>query len=425
MVNISMIPKILKLNIMIFQLNSCKMKFHYFPFIIQQSLFIILLIVSVTKSNGQTTIDSVLENIEKNNKTIVVNTRYWEVKKLEYQIGLTPYDPKVDYDYLIGTPANAGNQTDFAITQTFDFPTAYARKKKLSNELIKQAEFHLSTNRQKVLLEAKLICIELIYRNKLNYELTIRKQNTEKWLAAFQKSLEKGQGNIMDVNKAKLQRIEIEAAAQENLSIINQLGQKLTELNGGVPIKFSDTAYSSSEFISDFETLEQEIKAKDPVRKYLEQEKVIGQHEVSLSKSLSLPKFDAGYRYQTILGQQFNGVHLGLTLPLWENKNKVNTQQAELILNEANLQDYTNEHYYNIRQKYERMTNLKITLAEYETLFSSLNNVELLDKSLFLGHISTIEYFMEMTYYYEALRNYLQTEMEYHKVVTELYRYRL
>ncbi len=377
------------------------------------------------KVNGQASIDSVLANIARNNKTIIANTKYWEAKTLEYQTGLTPYNPKVDYDYLIGTPSNAGNQTEFAITQTFDFPTVYARKKQLSNEQIKQAEYQLNANRQEILLEAKLICLELIYRNKLNSELTTRKQNTEKWLTAFQKSLEKGQGNIMDVNKAKLQLIEINAAFQENLSISNQLTQKLTELNGGIPIQFSDTAFASYALIPDFETLEQEIEAKDPVRKYLEQEKVIGQNEVALSKSLTLPKFDAGYRYQAILGQQFNGLHLGLTLPIWENKNVVKTKQAELVLNEANLLYHINAHYYDIKQKYERMTNLKITLDEYQTLFSSLNNVELLDKSLSLGQISTIEYFMEMTYYYEALKNYLKTEMEYNKVVAELYKYQL
>jgi outer membrane protein, heavy metal efflux system len=377
------------------------------------------------KVNGQTSIDSVLANIARNNKTIIANTKYWEAKTLEYQTGLTPNNPKLDYDYLIGTPSNAGNQAEFTITQTFDFPTVYARKKHLSKEQIKQSEFQLNANRQDILLEAKLICIELIYRNKLNSELTIRKQNTEKWLTAFQKSLEKGQGNIMDVNKAKLQLIEINAAFQENLSISNQLYQKLTELNGGIPIQLSDTTYSSIDLVPDFGSLEQEIESKDPVRKYLEQEKVIGQSEVDLSKSLTLPKFDASYRYQTILGQRFNGLHLGLTIPLWENKNKVKTQQAELFLNEANLQDHINEHYYDIKQKYERMTNLKITLDKYQTLFSSLNNVELLDKSLSFGQISTIEYFMEMTYYYEALKNYLKTEMEYNKVVAELYKYQL
>ena len=386
---------------------------------------ILPLLLSTMKVGGQTTIDSVLVSIEKNNNTIFANTKYWEAKKLEYQTGLTPNNPKVDYDYMIGSPSNAGNQTDFSVTQSFDFPTVYARKKQLANEQTKQAEFQLNANRQTILLEAKLICLELIYHNKLNTELTIRKQNTEKWLSAFQKSLEKGEGNIMDVGKAKLQLIEINAALQENTSVRNERAQKLTELNGGIAIEFTETDYSTITIMQDFETLESEIESKDPMRKYLEQEKVIGQGEVALSKSLTLPKIETGYHYQAILGQRFNGVHFGLTLPLWENKNTVKAKQAELIMNEATLQDHINEHYYHIKQQYEKMRNLKITLDEYETLFSSLNNVELLDKSLAFGEISSIEYFMEMTYYYEALKNYLKTELKYNKVVAELYKYQL
>lgn len=388
--------------------------------------YIILTFLLLTiKVNGQTTIDSVLVNISKNNKTIVANTKYWDAKKIEFQTGLTPYNPKVEYDYLIGYPASGGNQTEFGFRQAFDFPTTYTQKKRLSQEQSKQAEFELIALRREILLEAKLICIELIYRNILNSELTIRKQNTEKWLTAFQTSLEKGQGNMMDVNKAKIQLIDINAAFQENNSLINQLTQKLTELNGGLPIQFSDTNYSINTLILDFETLEKEIEANDPKRKYLEQEKIIGQNEISLSKALTLPKIEAGYRYQAILGQQFNGVRLGLTIPVWENKNLVKAKKAELIMNEANLQNHVNENYYEIKQRYERMTNLKITLDEYKTLFSSLNNVELLDKSLSIGQISTIEYFMEMTYYYETLKNYLKTEMEYNKVLAELYKHQL
>lgn len=92
-------------------------------------IYILLpLLVLVVKVNGQITIDSVLVNIAKNNKTIIANNKYWEAKNLEYQTGLNPYNPKVDYDYLIGTPENAGNQTDFAVTQSFDFPTVYVKK---------------------------------------------------------------------------------------------------------------------------------------------------------------------------------------------------------------------------------------------------------------------------------------------------------
>lgn len=374
---------------------------------------------------AQSAIDSVLSSIEKNNKTIQANAQFWEYKKLEYRTGLTPNNPTVEYDYMIGSPSNAGNQTDFVVNQSFDFPTAYSKKKQLSNEQIAQSEFHLLSTRQNVLLEAKYVCIELVYRNKFQTELMKRKTNTEKWFVAFQKKLEKGEGNILDVNKAKLQLIEIKAVFQDNLSIINQLNQKLTELNGGIVINFTDTVYLEVATIPNFVTMETEIESMDPNRKLLEQEKVIGQKQLELTKAMSLPKLETGYHYQAILGQRFSGIHLGLSIPLWENKNKVQAQEANLTFADLNLQEHRNEHYYHIQQSYEKQQNLNLTLKEYESLFDNLNTVELLDKSLTLGEISTIEYFMEMSYYYEALKNYLETEKEYHQTIAELYKYQL
>lgn len=374
---------------------------------------------------AQSTIDSVLTSIAENNKDILANVQYWEARNLELTTGLTPANPKIDYDYLIGTPANAGNQTDFVVTQALDFPTAYIKKKQLSNEQIKLAEFQLVSTRQDILLSAKLICVELVYRNKLQAELQKRKRATEKWLDAFETSLEKGEGNVLDVNKAKLQLIEINAVFQENVSAINQLNQKLTELNGGVDIELADTSYAPLPSMLDFEELETEIEQNDPVRNYLKQEKLVGQKEVELGRAMALPKIEAGYHYQAILGQRFNGVHLGLTVPLWENKNKVKAHKANLVYNEFALQSHLNEHYYDIKQNYEKQGNLKAILSEYESLFDSLNNIEILDKSLAFGEITTLEYFLEMKYYYDALRNYLRTEKEYHQAIAELYKYRL
>jgi outer membrane protein, heavy metal efflux system len=387
--------------------------------------FIILSLFTVIDINAQTSIESVLASISKNNKKLIAHDSYWKAKDLEYQTGLTLYNPKVDLDYLIGTPSNAGNQTDFAITQSFDYPTVYKNKKKLSEEQRKQSAFQLTAERQEVLLEAKLICIELIYRNKLNAELDLRKQNTQKWLSNFEKSLDKGQGNIMDVNKAKLQLIEINTAYQENLALVSQLNQKLTALNGGESIQFVATSYTSMSINNDFETIQKEIESNDPVRKLLEQQKVISQSEITLAKSLNKPKFEAGYHFQAILGQRFNGAHVGCVVPLWENRNKVETRQAELLYNTAQIDDHRNAYYYELKEKYDRMAYLKNSLDEYQKLFSSLNNVALLDKSLSLGQITTLEYFVEMTYYYEALKSYLRTEMEYFKTEAEFLKYTL
>ncbi len=376
-------------------------------------------------AKAQSNIENVLAQISKNNKTIQATTQYYEAQNLQYKTGNTPANPTVEYDFLSGSPATAGNQHDFTVAQQFDFPTAYIKKSQLAKTQTAQTEFQLTASRQDVLLEAKKHCIELVYQNKLQVQLTQQKQNTEKLLTDFQTKLDKGEGNILDVNKAKLQLIQIKKQVQQNISDISQLNQKLTALNGGNAITFTDTTYQTPQTIPPFEQLETEYENADPLRKILEQEKLITQKQVELSKSLWLPKMELGYHYQGILGQTYNGIHTGISIPLWENKNTVKLQKSKLLFTELNIADHRTEHYYQIKNLYEKYTNLKITLQEYQTIFATLNNTALLNKALALGELTTIQYFMEINYYTEAQTNFLQTEKEYHAAIAELYKYQL
>ncbi len=376
-------------------------------------------------ANAQSQMETVLTDIAKNNKTILASTQFLEAQKLQFKTGLTPANPSVEYDYLVGSPVGAGNQNDFSVTQSFDFPTSYIKKNQLAKQQATQAEIQLTATRQDILLEAKIVCIELVHRNKLQLQLTQIKLNTEKLLSDFQTKLDKGDGNILDVNKAKLQLIEIKKQFQENVSAIAQFNQQLTAFNGGNQINFTDTIYPVPQNIPPFEQLETDYENADPLRKFLEQEKLITQKQLEVSRALWLPKLEAGYHYQGILGQTYNGIHTGISIPLWENKNTVKLQKTKLLFDELNLQDHRNEHYYEIKQLYEKYSNLKIILQEYQTVFATLNNAALLSKALSLGQISTIEYFLEMNYYTTALNNYYQTEKEYHAVIAELFKYQL
>lgn len=385
----------------------------------------ILMLLSSNVAEAQSKIDSVIASVLKNNKTIQADVQYWESRKLQYKTGLSPENPQVEYDYLIGSPSNAGSQTEITASQSFDFPSAYKKRKQLSNQQVSQAEQHLISKRQTVLMEAKSVCIELVYRNKLLKELLQRKINGEALLKNFETKLDKGDGNILDVNKARLQMISINNEYQENISSINQLNDELFALNGGLPIEFFDTVYFEIPQIPSFESLEAQYEAADPYRNILEQEKLIAQKEVELSRALSYPKFEAGYHYQGILGQKYNGFHTGITIPLWENRNKVNTQKSKLLYADLELRKHKNEHYYEIKQLYEKYGNLKISVNEYQNAFLNLNSTYLLNKSLSSGHISAIEYFMEMNYYATALNNYLKIEREYYQTIAELYKFML
>ncbi|MFN0189209.1 MAG: TolC family protein [Bacteroidia bacterium] len=382
-------------------------------------------LVICTSVNAQSTVENVLTEISKNNKTIQATAQYYNAQDLEFKTGLNPNNPTAEYDFLKGSPSNAGNQHDFTITQQFDFPSAYFKRSQLAKTQIAKSEYEIIANRQDILLEAKKVCIALVHHNKLQTQLTQQKQNFEKLLANVQTKLDTGDGNILDVNKAKLQLIQIIKKFQENVSAISELNIKLAELNGGTEILFTDTVYFSPPSIPDFAQLEKDYEKEDPLLKILQQQKIISKKQLELSKSLWLPKMELGYHYQGILGQTYSGFHTGISVPLWENKNTVKQKKSQLLYSESQLIAHTNEHYYHIKHIYERYTNLKITLMEYQTIFSTLNNTTLLNKALALGEITTMQYLMEINFYTEAQSDFIQTEKEYHETIAELYKYLL
>ncbi|HEY0047399.1 MAG TPA: TolC family protein [Flavobacterium sp.] len=371
--------------------------------------------------------ETTLAEISKNNKTILANAAAGDAQKLQFTTGLNLANPVVEFDYLKGSPANAGNQTDFTVSQQFDFPTAYAKKRQLVDQQSSQVALQLQVKRQDILLEAKKACIRLIFHNKLQSQLLQRKKAAEKLSNNYQSRLDKGDANILDVNKAHLQVIEITNSFQRNISLINQLNQKLTELNGGDPIIFNDTIYPYIPEIPEFEILEKEYEDNDALRKSLDQEKVIAENQLAVSKALALPKMEVGYHYQGILGQTYQGVHTGISIPLWENRNVIKQNRSQIIATEMEIDAHVNEHFYHIKHLYEHYLNLKVTMDAYRVanFDSAARNKTLLAKAFALGQISSVEYFMEITYYYTALDNFLETEMQYHDTIAELYKYKL
>lgn len=376
-------------------------------------------------AHSQSSLPSVLSSIERNNKDIQAAAQWSVAQQAAYKTGLNPENPVLDYDYMIGAPVGAGNQTDFSVTQAFDFPTVYGRKRQLAERQIAQLETNLQATRMDVLLEAKQACVELVYQNKRKEFLQRRLAAVKKLHDDFETKLEKGSGNILDLNKAKLQLIEVNKLSQENGSRIRQLEQKLTELNGGSIVTLSDTIYPPLPTLPDFEKLEAETEEKDPHRRFLELEKGVNETEVELAKAMALSKLETGYRYQAILGQRFQGFHVGVSLPLWENKHTVEAKREQLSYTVLNMESHRTEHYHQVKRLYDRFVQLRAILSEYRLAMGSIDAEALLGKSLALGQITVIEYFWEMNYYQQALETYLQTEWEYHQVAAELFKYQL
>ncbi|HEY9487480.1 MAG TPA: TolC family protein [Chryseosolibacter sp.] len=386
-------------------------------------IFTTILIIST--ANAQTGIHRVLADVERNNKSLASGKQYREAQNILYKIGLNPENPKIEYDYLPGRPEGAGTQEDFSVTQGFDFPTSYAKRRSVANEQIVKAELEFQAERQRILLETKLVCIDLIYRKKLESELSKRMKNANTLLEAITRQTQQGESSILDLNKVKLLQLEIKNQADLNVTTLTTLQQKLDELNGGIPLDLSALDYPLLQAIAPFETLDSLIEANDPEVKVISQQKEISQEQVALSRSITLPKFEGGFHQQSILGQKYQGFHVGMTIPLWENKNRVKSENARLLFSEFQIAEHRTMHHYKNKQLYEQYLHWQNTFAEYRQILGSANNEELLNKALSAGQVSLIEYLMEVRYFYDAIVRSLEAEKALHDLAAQLYKFQL
>jgi hypothetical protein len=167
------------------------------------------------------------------------------------------------------------------------------------------------------------------------------------------------------------------------------------------------------------------IEANDPVLKIFQQEIEIMQRQLLVQKALVLPKIETGYHAQSILGQSYKGVHTGITIPLWENKNKVNAARANLDFANANAEMQFIGYKLEKKGYYDKVVGRLNALREYHQMLLPIGDTALLNKALKLGQITMIQYFYEENFYYASYDKYLQLELEYQQGIANLYKFQL
>lgn len=375
-------------------------------------------------TKAQNTVQDVLSAIEKNNPVLKANEQFFEAQNLGFKAQTNLANPELEWEKSFSS--DEGKPYEILISQSFDFPTSYLYKNQLKKAKIANTENYKSKSRQDILLEAKLLCIKLIYYNKQKAELNNRLSSAEKLNDLFQKRLTEGDATILEANKIKMLRLNTANQLKMTNSKLANLTDDLIKLNGGKQIEFKLLEYPLMHIDQEMKDLLTQSLNADPQLKLLSTNEEISAKETSLVKTNSLPKFSIGYRYlNSDIMKQANGIKLGLSIPLWENKNKV--KRARL------LEQFSREEYFigkmELENKFLKLfrnfLNLEESLKEYEGIFTDKPYDTLLQKALTHGEISSIEYLTENIYYYESVDTYLEIEHEYYKTISELLKFRL
>ncbi|MBM2814583.1 MAG: CusA/CzcA family heavy metal efflux transporter [Ignavibacteria bacterium] len=380
--------------------------------------YTLIFILSFSSANAQSYKD-VLKQIIANNKEIKAYKEYLNSINIESRTNNLPLNPKVEYSFLSGKGSIEGNKQELIVSQPFEFPTVYFLKSDIALLRSSANKFHLKEFEKSILISAQNLLIDFIYLKKKVEELTKRYALAETMLKTVQIKFDKGDVGILELNKTK-SALSI-ANSKLNMAKIekNSTQSELVNINGGEQLQFNIADYWQIEFSPDFDSLFNKLKEADYYNKSLEEEKRLYGKKLSLAKSGWLPGFDIGYRQETESDFSYKGVRLQMSLPLFENTNKVPKAESELNLSDLKIQSYNSKFYIEKKRLLAQSVELKSSLNEQRGL-TDFSQLELNKKSYELGHISLTQFYIDNTIYYEIIDSMLETEREYNKAVVEL-----
>lgn len=390
-----------------------------------KQLIIVLINIIAFNSNilPQDNIEKILTEIGKNNTTLVALRKNADAQKIENLTGNYLQNPEIEFNYLWGSPSVTGNRTDIKIIQTFDFPSAYSYKNQISGLKNQQVEFEYQRQLRSMFLQIRFLCFDLVYTNALKSELSVRMVHAQSIANAYKSKYDFGETNILEYNKAQLYFLNIGRELESTEIERNALLSELMRFNGGIYIDFNDSAFEPPLIPVDFEQWYVIAEQNNPVLAWLKQEIEISQKQQKLNRALSFPKLQTGYMSEKAIEQHFQGVTVGLSIPLWENKNKVKFARAGSIALESLAIDNKIHFYNSLKALHAKAVGLQKNANDYRLSLLTFDNSELLKKALDKGEISLINYILELSIYYESVTKLLELERELNKTLAELYQY--
>ena len=371
----------------------------------------------------QASLDSLMLRVVNNNRTLTTASQYFETVQTGSKRNFYLENPEVGFAYLWGSPVELGNRTDLGVSQSFAFPTVYTNRSKLSKAEVEKASQILASMKIETLLEAKQLWIEKVYLNKELNVLSERMAELEQVSSFYQMQYENGEISKLSLNKALLLHATFMAERDKILAESEVIQLKINHITGNNPVEILDSIY----YLINMDLQDSVIKESlmDPLyQAYLSEVDRLN-FQKKLTRATGMPKIRTGYYSEKMNDLNLKGFQLGVTIPLWENSNKIKHASGEILTAEMEADKFRSAEVARIMQFYTRFTTYLKQVEQLSEVLEVANDPGLLSLAVETGEISMIEYFYEIELYYRVRHDFLLTEKELHLVEAELNKYGL
>lgn len=371
---------------------------------------------------AQNSAEVVLASVEKNNPELLALRKRTESEKYGFKAERMVEAPEVGFDYLWGSPADIGTRKDISVTQSIDIATISGTKGKIAKSESELSDMQFNVRRQEILLQAKLLYINIIYCNAVGAELERRLERSEKVESVYRDMQVRGETDMIEVNKAHLAYLAQRNALARNKMEAEGFRLELQRLNGGEPLEINDLSYVRSDMLpADFDTWYKEVADRSPEIRAARQNVKVNEAVARGIKMSSCPTITAGYMAELVKGSNFRGLTLGLSIPLWSARSK--TRQANLSCEASRLEvkDVEASEYSALRSLYEKASGLKDLSDELAlSLAVSDEAMSMTEKKFNEGEISLMDSIMELSLYYSVVDESLAASKDYDLALAEL-----
>lgn len=363
----------------------------------------------------------VLEQIEQNNLQLKAARETMKAEVLETKAENNLSNPEVNYAHLFSSQRSGQQQSELTVVQGFDFPTAYSARSKAGALEADARQRSYMVQRREVLLQAKLLCLDLIGLNREANLLTLLQAHADSLAQLCETRLESGDATALEVNRAKLGLMALHTELADNVSAHRTALQSLLAMNANLSIEgMVEDTYPDLPALPDYATLCDEVLPKNHEVQQAEAESKASRKRVSVSRQAGLPKLQVGYRRNTAPAEEFNGFIIGGSIPLFENRNKVKAASARALSAELQKESVTLSAEALLQARYNEAQSLKQAMAAYD-LDLMRQSFSLLGQALDGGQLTWHEYFVELEALIRQGQSYLKLENRYQKLLAELF----
>lgn len=388
----------------------------------KKNCIVIAALMALLSINGQS-MDDVLKSIEMNNSQLAAFKKATNATKSANHSEVCLDDLELGYNRLWGKPTTIGNRHDVSVSQPIDLPTLFGTKSRVAKSKDALADNEYLAQRQNILLEAKMGYLDAVYYNALVNELQRRCDQAKAMLDMQKKQLEAGDINIIEYNNMRLTLSNATTSLTQAKAERDAVLAQLKQLNGGIDINVSDSVYAPISLPENFDEWFNQVCSSAPAVAITRDGITFGQRQLSLARQGWLPKLSVGYMSEKTMGEQYQGVTIGVNLPLWGAGKKVKQAKAEAAaaeaIHKATIENLKSE----LASDYALTKGLVKAATDIRAALSESDNTANLQKACKAGEMSTLEYLISLTAYYDAVEKMLSSEREAQKAYARLTMY--